>query len=155
MSGNNVQVNNETHIPSLSNLPNEQNIPQYPPDVKTEIQRRVNERWERKRERTIQSSRYTHHSRDRNMSENSEAHSAQHNPQERRHRATTVPMAEPATQSYDATQKLQKELQEMTEMIKALNPIVASSRACKTKMSFTDILDAVPLPKGFVLPQYT
>ncbi|GAA0169259.1 hypothetical protein LIER_23785 [Lithospermum erythrorhizon] len=101
MTGNKVQVNNETHIPSLNNLPDEQNIPQYLPDVEVEIQRRVNQRWECERERTIESSRYTHHSRDMNMSENSEAHSAQHNWQERRHRAPTVPMAVPATQSDD------------------------------------------------------
>ncbi|GAA0142181.1 hypothetical protein LIER_03138 [Lithospermum erythrorhizon] len=26
---------------------------------------------------------------------------------------------------------------------------------CKTKTSFTDRLDGVPLPKGFILPQFT
>ncbi|GAA0169258.1 hypothetical protein LIER_23784 [Lithospermum erythrorhizon] len=43
----------------------------------------------------------------------------------------------------------------MNEMIKALIPIVASRRECKTKISFMDRLDAVPLPKEFVLPQFT
>ncbi|GAA0183052.1 hypothetical protein LIER_30534 [Lithospermum erythrorhizon] len=34
-------------------------------------------------------------------------------------------------------------------------PTTASRRECKTKMLFTDRLDIVPLPKGFVLPQFT
>ncbi|GAA0168410.1 hypothetical protein LIER_23134 [Lithospermum erythrorhizon] len=152
MSGNNVENNNETHIPSLNNQPDEQDIPQYPTDIETEIQRRVNERWERERENTIQSSHYTHYSRDRVVSESNEAPSAQNNPHERR---PAVPMAVPATQNDDTTQKLQKELQDMKEMIKALISIATSRRECKIKISFTDRLDAVPLPKGVVLSQIT
>ncbi|GAA0161984.1 hypothetical protein LIER_18178 [Lithospermum erythrorhizon] len=33
-------------------------------------------------------------------------------------------------------------------------PTAASRRECKTKMSFTDRLDVVPLPKGFILSQF-
>ncbi|GAA0167862.1 hypothetical protein LIER_22705 [Lithospermum erythrorhizon] len=40
-------------------------------------------------------------------------------------------------------------------MVKALIPTTTSRRKCKMKMPFTDRLDAVPLPKGFVLPQFT
>ncbi|GAA0144926.1 hypothetical protein LIER_05243 [Lithospermum erythrorhizon] len=34
-------------------------------------------------------------------------------------------------------------------------PTTVSKIECKTKISFTDRLDTVPLPKGFVLPQFT
>ncbi|GAA0170976.1 hypothetical protein LIER_25122 [Lithospermum erythrorhizon] len=83
MSGDNVHHNNDTHIPSQNNPQNEQNQPQYPMDIEVEIQRRVNDTLEHEREKTIQSSRYTHYSRDRAMSESSEAPSAQDNPRER------------------------------------------------------------------------
>ncbi|GAA0163009.1 hypothetical protein LIER_18986 [Lithospermum erythrorhizon] len=34
-------------------------------------------------------------------------------------------------------------------------PTAIHKKECKTKMSFTDRLDGVLLPKGFILPQYT
>ncbi|GAA0152325.1 hypothetical protein LIER_10836 [Lithospermum erythrorhizon] len=155
MSGNNLQVKNETHIPSQDNLPNEQNKPQYPADVEAEIHQRVNEELPRERGMANKSSHYTHFSREEAEYEGSEAHSAQNNPHERCPTVHAVPIVVPATQSDDAMQKLQNELEDMKEMIKALMPITASKRECKTKMPFTERLDVVPLPKGFVLPQFT
>ncbi|GAA0161181.1 hypothetical protein LIER_17553 [Lithospermum erythrorhizon] len=84
MSRNNVQNNNDTHIPSNNNPPNEQNIARYPAYMEAKIERRVNEIWECEREGTIQSSLYTHHSRDRTVSQSSEVPSAQNKSHERR-----------------------------------------------------------------------
>ncbi|GAA0164283.1 hypothetical protein LIER_19959 [Lithospermum erythrorhizon] len=91
MSGNNIH-NNETHIPSQNNLPNEQNRPQYLADVEAEIRRRVNEELARALERTNQSCRYTHFSREGSEYEGSEAYSAQNNLPKRRTTAPAVPL---------------------------------------------------------------
>ncbi|GAA0154202.1 hypothetical protein LIER_12256 [Lithospermum erythrorhizon] len=130
MSGNNVKVNNETYIPSQNNPPNEQNSPQYPADMEAEIQRRVNEELVRERERTNQSFLYTHFSMEGVGYEGSEAHSAHNNPHDRCPTAPTLPITVPTAQSDDATQKLQKELEDMKEMIKALMPTITSKREC-------------------------
>ncbi|GAA0148406.1 hypothetical protein LIER_07859 [Lithospermum erythrorhizon] len=50
--------------------------------------------------------------------------------------------AVPATSGNHVTQKLQRDLEDMKEMLKALMPTTASRRECKIKMSFTDRLDA-------------
>ncbi|GAA0164191.1 hypothetical protein LIER_19887 [Lithospermum erythrorhizon] len=34
-------------------------------------------------------------------------------------------------------------------------PIVVSRKECKIKIPFTDRLDGIPLPRGFILPQFT
>ncbi|GAA0161698.1 hypothetical protein LIER_17952 [Lithospermum erythrorhizon] len=155
ISGNNVQNNNETRIRSLNNPPDEQNSRQYLSDIEAKILRRANERWEREREKTIQSSRYTHYSKDRAVSESSDTPRPQNYPHERRPTAPALPIGLPATQSDDAIQKLLEELQDRKEIIKELIPTAASRRECKTKISFTDRLDVVPLSKGFMLPQFT
>ncbi|GAA0164227.1 hypothetical protein LIER_19915 [Lithospermum erythrorhizon] len=97
-------------------------------DVEVEIRRRVNEELARAQVRTNQSSRYTHFSREGAEYEGSEAHNAQNNPPERHTTTPAVPIAVLATQSDEATQKLQKELEDMKEMIKALMSTTASKK---------------------------
>ncbi|GAA0169558.1 hypothetical protein LIER_24012 [Lithospermum erythrorhizon] len=51
--------------------------------------------------------------------------------------------------------KNSKELEDIKQMMKSLIPTTTSRRECKTKRPFTDRSDVVPLPGGFVLPQFT
>ncbi|GAA0185485.1 hypothetical protein LIER_32773 [Lithospermum erythrorhizon] len=105
MSTNNIHHTNEAHIPSQNNPPNEQHAPQYLADIEAEIQQSVNDALESEREKTVQSSSYTHYSRHRARSESIEAPSANDNMCERCR--TTM---EPATHDDLVTQKLQNDL---------------------------------------------
>ncbi|GAA0155591.1 hypothetical protein LIER_13287 [Lithospermum erythrorhizon] len=103
----------------------------------------------------MQSSRYNQHSRNQAMSQSSEPPETHHETKERHNPAPAIPIAVPATPIDPAAEKFQKELEDIKQMMKALIPTTTSRRECKTKMPFTDRLDAVPLPKGFVFPQFT
>ncbi|GAA0150659.1 hypothetical protein LIER_09549 [Lithospermum erythrorhizon] len=119
------------------------------------MQWQVNEDLNREQERTVQSSRYTHHTGHGGSSESSKAPRENHIQHEGRAPTPAVPSQVPTPQVDLATQKLQQELADIEEMMKTFLPTVMSKKECKTNISFTDRLDGVPLPKGFTLPQFT
>ncbi|GAA0141131.1 hypothetical protein LIER_02346 [Lithospermum erythrorhizon] len=146
------------------NCENESNIPQHDApqqrpvflhEIEAKIQRRVAEQLQK--ERTMQFFRYSQHSRHQDMFESSEAPAMHHYQMERRNPTpavrSTVPAA-PATVD-PVTEKLQKELEDIKQMMKALIPTTSTHRECKTQIPFTEQLDVVPLPKGFILSQFT
>ncbi|GAA0166382.1 hypothetical protein LIER_21546 [Lithospermum erythrorhizon] len=139
---------------SRQNIPsNQQTHNQYPEDIEAEIQRRVNEQLHKEREKTMQSSRYTHHDRHGDTAKSSEDQRRTHENHERR--SPAAPTQVPAAHSDPATARLQQELTDIKEMMKAFMSAAVQRRECKTKMPFMDRLDAVPLPLGFILPQFT
>ncbi|GAA0147188.1 hypothetical protein LIER_36471 [Lithospermum erythrorhizon] len=127
----------------------------FPHDIEAEIQRHVAEQLHK--ERTMQSSRYNQHSRHQDISKSSEAPPTHHHQRERRNTTPAIPSVVPAApRAIDpATERLQKELVDIKQMMKALIPATSTRRECKTQMPFPERLDAVPLPKGFILPQFT
>ncbi|GAA0161974.1 hypothetical protein LIER_18169 [Lithospermum erythrorhizon] len=143
-----MSVHESSHHPYQHVLSNGQPRNQYPEDIKAEIQRWVNEQLNRERERTIQSSRHINQQQReaaRRTRDNHERHSS----------VPAEPSQVPTSHADPATIRLQQELADIKEMMKAFMPAVIQKRECKTKMPFTDRLDGIPLPQGFTLPQFT
>ncbi|GAA0139164.1 hypothetical protein LIER_00767 [Lithospermum erythrorhizon] len=151
MNNTNVSI----HDSQQNNSPNEQPHHPYPADIEVEIQRRVAKQLARERDRIVLSSRYTHHTGQGESEESSEVPHRTRDNHERRSNTPAAPSQLPATQVDPVTQRLQQELVDIKEMMKALIPTATQRKECKTKMPFTDRLNAIPLPKGFILPQFT
>ncbi|GAA0166192.1 hypothetical protein LIER_21406 [Lithospermum erythrorhizon] len=146
-----MSVHESSHHPHQHLLSNGQPRNQYPEDIEAEIQRRVNEQFNKERERTMHSSRQTNRQEWDDTAESSEAVRRTRDNHERRSNAPAEPSQVPASHVDPATIRLQQELADIKEMMKVFMPAVTQKRECKTKMPFTDRLDGIPLPQGFTL----